>query len=163
MDILFFAKTKDGAKIPSKNKEDAGYDIYACTDENIVIEPHKTVLIPTGLSTAFDSNYVMILKERGSTGVLGIGQRSGVIDSGFRGEIMVPITNTRNQETIILDTKVDKVYTDEEKNLHYPTSKAIAQAVMVVIPELQVMEITPEGLNGMESIRGLGMLGSSGK
>ena len=41
------------------------------------IEPHETVLVPTGIASAFSSDYVAIIKERGSTGSKGIGQRCG--------------------------------------------------------------------------------------
>lgn len=45
-----FAKVRPDAKIPTKRVEDAGLDIYACFDEqSIIIRPHTTVMIPTGL------------------------------------------------------------------------------------------------------------------
>jgi dUTP pyrophosphatase len=54
-----FAKVSEGAKIPSKREEDAGYDIYACFEEDcMVIRPHTSVFIPTGIATAFDNDYV---------------------------------------------------------------------------------------------------------
>lgn len=172
MDILFFAKTKEGAKIPSKHQEDAGYDIYACIDKDIVIEPHDTVMIPTGLATAFSDDYVMILKERGSTGTKGIAQRCGVIDSGFRGEIMVPVTNTTDKRMVIvsensyLKTGIMEFGAeryDEYEDIFYPISKAIAQAVMLPVPKMEVKEISLDELRSKESLRGEGMLGSSGK
>ena len=50
-DELYFAKVKPNAIIPSKRDEDAAYDIYACFDDDyLVIPPHKTVLIPTGIA-----------------------------------------------------------------------------------------------------------------
>ena len=76
--ILYFAKTKETAIIPSKREEDGAFDIYACfEDDYMVIAPHETKLIPTGLASAFSSDYVAILKERGSTGTKGMGQRAG--------------------------------------------------------------------------------------
>lgn len=81
MDKLYWAKVKEGAKIPSKRVEDAGYDLYPCFEEDYLeIAPHETKLVPLGVASAFDSEFVMILKERGSTGTKGIAQRSGVID-----------------------------------------------------------------------------------
>ena len=82
---LYFAKVKDGATIPSKREEDGGYDVYACFEEDyIVIQSHETKLIPTGLASAVSSDYVILLRERGSNGSKGIGQRAGVIDSKGR-------------------------------------------------------------------------------
>ncbi len=76
--ILYFAKTKDAAIIPSKREEDGAFDIYACFEEAyMMIAPHETKLVPTGLASAFSSDYVAILKERGSTGTKGMGQRAG--------------------------------------------------------------------------------------
>ena len=74
--------------------EDAGFDIYARFDEEyMVIAPQETRIIPTGLISAFPTGYVVILKERRSAGTRGMGQRSGVIDSEYRGEWLVSITN----------------------------------------------------------------------
>ena len=36
-DEIYFAKLKDKAIIPSKNDEDAGYDLFACFDEDYMI------------------------------------------------------------------------------------------------------------------------------
>lgn len=94
MSKLYWAKVKEDAIIPTKRDEDAGYDLYPCFKEDYLeIKPLHTRLVPLGVATAFDASYVMILKERGSTGTKGIAQRSGVIDSGYRGEYMAPVTN----------------------------------------------------------------------
>ena len=102
---LLWAKVRPDAIIPTKRDEDAGYDIYPCFEEEyIIIPPHETKMIPTGIASAFSEDYVMILKERGSTGTKGIAQRSGIIDSNFRGEWICPITNSANK--ILLISKV---------------------------------------------------------
>ena len=90
-----FAKVRPTAKIPTKRVEDAGYDIYANFEEPfILINPHETKMIPTGIASACDTDYCFVLKERGSTGTKGMAQRCGIIDSGYRSEWFVPITNT---------------------------------------------------------------------
>lgn len=100
---LYFAKLKEDAKIPSRLDENMGYDIYACFEEDyMVIEPHKTIMIPTGICSACSEDYAIVLKERGSTGTKGIAQRCGVIDSGYRNEWFVPITNTNATPIIIV-------------------------------------------------------------
>lgn len=79
---LLFAKLKPNATIPSKHYQDAGYDIYACFDEEqLTILPGETKMIPTGIASAFSSKYYAQLEERGSTGTKGMSQRCGVIDS----------------------------------------------------------------------------------
>ena len=159
-DKIYFAKTKPSAIIPSKREEDGAFDIYACFDEEyMVIEPHTTKLIPTGLASAFSKDYVAILKERGSTGTKGIGQRAGVVDSGYRGEWFVPITNHNDIPLVIAKNKICGI----TNMLIYPYSKAICQCIMVKVPKLKTEEISYEELLKIESERGIGSLGSSGK
>lgn len=164
---LLFARKNDSVIIPSKNLENGGYDIYANFEKDYMkIYPHETVMIPTGLYSAFSEDYVMILKERGSTGSKGIAQRCGVVDSGYRNEIFVPLTNTTNQNVII--AKDTEKYRNDRKsyevlNIIYPYSKAICQAIMVEVPKLEVKEISLEELQSIPSKRGWGNLGSSGK
>lgn len=77
-EFIYFAKVNPKAIIPSKRVEDGAFDIYACFEEDYMkVEPHETVLVPTGIASAFSSDYVAIIKERGSTGSKGIGQRCG--------------------------------------------------------------------------------------
>lgn len=170
---IYFARKSNDVKIPTKREEDAGFDIYAnFSKDYIVINPHETKMIPTGLYSAFSSDYVAILKERSSSGTKGIGQRCGVIDSGFRGEWQVPITNHNDFHIIIAkhnltfkeiafaltgDSEITK------KHILYPYEKAICQAIMVEVPKLKTEEIPLEELLSYESERGTGMLGSSNK
>ena len=162
---ILFAKVKPDAIIPTKREEDAGFDIYSLFDEeNIVINPHETKMIPTGLATAFDSKYVAILKERGSTGIKGIGQRSGVVDSGYRNEIFVPITNHNDKPLIITkETNQTTLEILAEDYIIYPYSKAICQMILLELPQLQTKEISYEELKNIKSERGMTCLGQSGK
>ena len=175
---LVFAKVKPEAKIPSKRMEDGAYDVYACFEEDyIVIRPHETKLIPTGIATAFTPDYVAIVKERGSTGTKGMGQRAGVIDSGYRGEWFLPITNHNDYTLVIAKDEdqflhgepgwVEAEYGDEEYLERgfelYPYEKAIGQFIMVEVPRLTTKEISFEELQAIPSERGAGALGSSGK
>ena len=162
-DELIFAKVKPSAIIPSKRDEDAAYDIYACFDEDyLVIPPHKTILIPTGIATVFSPKWVALLRERGSNGSKGIAQRAGVIDSGYRGEWFVPLTNTNRVPVVIVKKGVELplIYNDA---IIYPYEKGIAQLLMVEVPKLRTKEITYEELLQFNSERGTGALGSSGK
>ena len=97
---ILFAKVKESAIIPSKEEENAGYDIYACwegiTPQDKILRPHATKLIPTGIACALPSKYYFQVEERGSTGSKGIKKSAGVVDSGYRGEIFIAITNSTN-------------------------------------------------------------------
>ena len=162
-DELIFAKVKPSAIIPSKRDEDAAYDIYACFDDDyLVIPPHKTLLIPTGIATVFSPKWVALLRERGSNGSKGIAQRAGVIDSGYRGEWFVPLTNTNRVPVVIVkkDVELPMMYDDA---IIYPYEKGVAQLLMVEVPKLRTKEIAYEELQKYTSLRGTGALGSSGK
>lgn len=164
-----FAKVKSNAIIPSKKEEDAGYDIYACFDEDfIIIEPHVIKMIPTGIASAFSEDYVMVLKERGSTGTKGMAIRCSIVDSGYRGEWFVPINNTTDNFIIISkigrnELKLDDLIPLNSTTTVYPYSKAIGQALLLPVPKVKVKEVSYEDLKEIESSRGTGALGSSGK
>ena len=157
---IWFAKLKESAVIPTKRKEDAGYDIYPAFDEEtIIIPPHNTYMIKTGIMSAFSDEYAVILKERGSTGTKGIGQRCGVIDSGYRGEWLVPITNHNNCTLYI--TKLENL--DISDGIIYSYKKAICQAILVPVIDAHSVEKSKDDLINIASERGEGKLGSSGK
>lgn len=161
-----FAKVRPTAIIPTKRDEDAGYDIYADFEEDyMLINPHDTVMIPTGIASVCDTNYCFILKERGSTGTKGMAQRCGIIDSGYRSEWFVPITNTTDRMLFITKsdylTKLKARY--KEHAIYYPYEKAICQALIIPVPTVDIEEVTHEELRAISSDRGVGALGSSGK
>ena len=165
---LIFAKVREEAKIPTKRAEDAGRDLYPCFEQDfMVIHPLETELIPTGIATAFSPKYYAQIQERGSTGSKGIKYGAGVIDSGYRGEWFVPITNCNDKSLMI----AKKEYLDniifknevEKRFLVYPYEKAIAQFVMHLVPHFEEKEVSYEELQNIKSERGNGALGSSGK
>ena len=184
-----FAKVHPNAIIPSKRDEDMGFDIYACFDEDyIVINPHETKLIPTGIASACSPKYGFLVFERGSTGSKGIARRCGVIDSGYRNEWFIGLTNTTNKTLYISKLSkeeiIDRIYNADDMNkkwdgvfgglasikngleyntLVYPYSKAIAQALVIPVPKTEVEELSYEDLKTIESERGMGALGSSNK
>lgn len=166
MSKLYWAKVKEDAIIPTKRDEDAGYDLYPCFEEDYLeIKPLHTRLVPLGVATAFDASYVMILKERGSTGTKGIAQRSGVIDSGYRGEYMAPVTNVNDKPICIIKEAALESWSEQkkEKYIIYPYEKALCQGVLLQMPQLESEELSYEELQKMESKRMSGLLGSSGK
>ena len=186
---LVFAKVKPNAIIPTKEEENAGYDIYACFDEDYMVIPaHTTRLIPTGIAAAVCDKYYLQVHERGSTGSKGMKYGAGVVDSSYRGEIFICINNI-NYHSIII-SKLDKdelfskysttdcdgdkgikygeddydyVYELDEYTVIYPYSKAIAQLIVHEVPKMNVQEISYEEWKAIPSKRGTGALGSSGK
>lgn len=171
-----FAKVRPDAKIPSKRQEDMGFDIYACFEEDyIVFQPHETKLISTGIASSCDPEYGFLLRERGSTGSKGMALRCGVLDSGYRNEWFIGITNSTDEYMFITklesrETMLDyfgnnfgALFNETSDFTFYPYSKAIAQALVVPVPEVEVEELSYEDLKAIPSERGLGALGSSSK
>jgi dUTP pyrophosphatase len=190
-DELLFAKVRPEAIIPSKDDANAGFDIYACFEEDYMIIPAFTTrLIPTGIASAINQKYYLQIEERGSTGSKGIKKSCGVIDSGYRGEWFIAITNSTNEDIIIsklskeeladkhglrddeddtyIPYKNERIFLKfndgyESDTIIYPYEKAIAQAVVHEVPVMNVGEIDYEDLKAIPSDRGTGALGSSGK
>lgn len=159
---ILFAKINDSAIIPTKKDEDAGWDVYACfEDDEVWIRPNKSVAIPTGIASAFSSQYVAIIKERSSTGSKGIGVRAGIVDSGYRGEWKVILTN-HTDHPICISKRFTEVVNRGEV-VFYPYTKAIAQCLLLWVPQFEAKVVSFEELKSYESERGEGGFGSSGK
>src|SRR5574344_1522646 len=162
MTAIKFAKTRPDAIIPTREEGNAGFDIYACFDENnLVINPLETKLIPTGIASACDNGFYFQAEERGSTGSKGIKKSAGVIDSSYRGEIFIAITNCHSKPLLISKETDTSALTDDY--IVYPYSKAIAQLILHEVINTDVEEYTYEELKTIPSNRGCGMLGSTGK
>jgi dUTP pyrophosphatase len=160
---ILFAKMSETAKIPTKEVENAGYDIYANFEQDfIVLNKNSVKLIPTGIASSVTDDWALIVKERGSTGVKGMSVRAGVVDSGYRGEIFVAINNTSEEPIIIV--KKGATLPDWATGVElYPYEKAIAQLLLVPVPKTYVKEIPYEELKAIPSSRKEGSLGSSNK
>lgn len=156
-----FAKICPNAIIPSKRDEDGCYDIYACIGRDIIIQPHTTSLIPTGIASAFDAGYRIGIRERGTNTKAGLIVMAGQIDSGYRGEWFVALYNGNDIPVEITSTISEIEITDDF--IRFPTNKAIAQAALEVVPTADVEEYTYEELIAIPSARGVGSLGSSNK
>lgn len=97
--LLKIKKLRPDAVIPARRTPcSAGLDLAACLDADVVIEQGETAMIPTGIAAApEDENSVLLIYARS-----GLAARSGIIpancvgvvDSDYRGEIMVPLANT---------------------------------------------------------------------
>lgn len=167
---IYFAKVSENAVIPTKEPSNAGYDIYPCFEEEyIIIKSGETKLIPTGIASACDENFYFQIQERGSSGSRGIKYSAGVIDSSYRGEWFLAATNTNHKPVVITKADIDSL--DEgiknminEGFVVYPYNKALFQAVIhCVHNEIKAEEIGFEDLKKINSQRGSGKLGSSGK
>lgn len=136
-------KVLDKNCVPVKaHSIDAGFDVKARNE--FVIPPKETVMIPTGVCVEIPVGMVGLLFPRSSISKtpLRMCNSVGVIDSGFTGEIKVPLQNTHHNLMIHIN-QYDK----------------IAQLVVVPLADVSI-EIVDEL---EESERGNGGFGSTGR
>lgn len=105
MNYLPIKLLNPSAKHPTRStKGSVGYDICACIPEPITVCPGETRLIGSGVAIALEQGYAAFLFARSGLGVKhGIVPANGVgvIDSDYRGEIMIGIKNTSNLDYVI--------------------------------------------------------------
>lgn len=100
-----FKKIRSNAKIPVRCSDNAaGYDLFACLDKKVVINPHKTVKIPTGLCLELPKDCVGLIYARSGLATkkgLAPANKVGVCDSDYRGEYIVPLHNHSDEKAEI--------------------------------------------------------------
>lgn len=88
---------REGAKLPTYGSaEAAGADLYACVEAPITIEPGKTAFIPTGIALEVPKSCAGLIYARSGLACkrgLAPANKVGVVDSDYRGEIMVALHN----------------------------------------------------------------------
>jgi dUTP pyrophosphatase len=93
------------AKVPTRGSADAaGLDLYAATDYNIIIEPHQTVKVDTGIAIAVPKNYFGgIFARSGLATKQGLRPANcvGVIDADYRGSVIVALHNDTDEPQTI--------------------------------------------------------------
>ena len=160
-----FAKVRPDAKIPTKRVEDAGWDIFPCFKTDwIEIPAFESRLIPTGIASALDDNWAFVFRERGSTGSKNIKVNAGVIDSGFNGQWFVSLYNANKVPLFISKfgpTGEQSPLTEHPNAILYPYDKAIAQALLVEVPKVNVEEVDYSEIENRQTERGTGQLGST--
>jgi dUTP pyrophosphatase len=143
-----YVSDKIGREIPAPyyaTSGSAGMDLPACLDRPLTINPGERVAVPTGIAISIPSHdYVGLIFARSSLGYkkgITLPNAVGVIDSDYRGEIFVALTNISDSPYVI------------------NPGERIAQLVImpVCIAQLEVVD----SLSDTE--RGEGAFGSTGK
>ena len=123
----------------------AAMDLTACMDEPVTIAPRQLVTIPTGIAIALPSaDYVALIFARSGLGVkhgISLSNGVGVIDSDYRGELKVGLTNLS-----------DTPYTIQPGD-------RIAQLAILPVTQPTVVQVAELD----ETDRGTGGFGSTGK
>lgn len=137
---------REGVELPRyANVGDAGMDVRAA--EDVEIKPLETKVVPTGLKMVIPESYEIQIRPRSGMSLktgLRVANAPGTIDSGYRGEVGVILTNTSNQEYYI--KKGDR----------------IAQMVMCRYVGMEIRELEEGEILKYSSKRGTGGYGSSG-
>ncbi len=137
-------KLNENAKLPERGSDfAAGYDLFANISQDIIIAPHETKMIGTGLAMEIPEGYFGgVFARSGLSSKEGLrpANCTGVVDADYRGEVKVALHN---------DSEVSRTITHDEK---------IAQ--LVVIPFLSVDFNLVSELS--DTVRGAGGFGSTG-
>ena len=141
-----FRRLRPEAKVPERAYAgDAGYDLAAA--EGATLTPGGRAIISTGIAVAVPDGYAgLVLPRSGLATKFGVSlvNAPGLIDPGYRGELLVPLVNHDREETF--EVKV---------------GMRIAQLVLVRAAEASfvAVELLEEGADG----RRAGGFGSSGE
>ncbi len=140
---LMVKKLREGAVLPKRaTAGSAGHDLYALLDEPVTIRPGGLVKIPTGLAIALPSPdcAAFVYARSGLAIKFGIAPSNcvGVIDSDYRGELIVGLTNHSAQPYTI-------------QNGERIAQMIIAPVIMPEIVECETLDDTERGEGGFGS------------
>ncbi len=140
---LCVKRLRDGAVLPRRATEgSAGHDLYALLDEPVTVRPGGLVRIPTGIAVALPCpDYAAFVYARSGLAIkFGIAPSNcvGVIDSDYRGEVIVGLTNHSSEPYTI-------------QNGERIAQMIIAPVVLPEIVECDTLGDTPRGSGGFGS------------
>lgn len=143
---LFVKRLDPRAALPAyQTPGSAAMDLAAVLDEPVTVEPRALVSIPTGLAIALPGpEWVALVFARSGLGIkhgIALSNGVGVIDSDYRGEIRVGLTNLS-----------DTPYTIQPGD-------RVAQLMITPVARAAVLEL--EELP--QTARGTGGFGSTGR
>lgn len=137
---LLIRKVRPNAVVPVRAYSgDAGLDLTSC--DRVELAPGERALVPTGLAVAIPEGYAGYVQPRSGLAAkhgISIVNTPGLVDSGYRGELLVSLINTDRDETFVVEEGM-----------------RIAQLVILEVPEVELVEVSelPESERG---IRGFG-------
>lgn len=141
---LPFRRLDPEAKLPSRaHQGDAGLDLRSAAD--VEVGPGERAMVPTGLAVAIpDGHAGLVLPRSGLASRLGLtlANAPGLIDSGYRGEVICAMVNL-----------------DRARPVTISRGDRIAQLVVVPVPEARPVEVEQLPPSG----RGEGGFGSTGR
>ena len=95
--VLKIKLLREGAALPCRETAgSAGFDLRACLEIPLLVEPGEWAMVPTGLGAEIPQGMAGMVFSRSGLGTksgMVVAQGVGVIDSDYRGEIKVPLRN----------------------------------------------------------------------
>jgi dUTP pyrophosphatase len=126
----------------------SGFDLRADLTESVIIEPHKTAIIPTGLFFEIPNNFEIQIRPRSGMAAkngITVLNSPGTIDADYRGEIKVILVN----------------HSDDRYMINH--GDRIAQAVVASVISKNIVSLTKRDEISTDTERGSGGFGSTGK
>lgn len=135
-------KLNEKAIIPTYGTSySAGADLYACMEESINIEPGETFFVKTGIAMEIPEGYAGLVYARSGLACkkgLAPANKVGVIDSDYRGEIIVALHNHGNESVTV-------------ENGERIAQLVITPYITAIFNEVDVLEDTERGQGGFGS------------
>ena len=128
-------RLRPDAQVPTRAYAgDAGIDLAAC--ERVELAPGERALVPTGLAVAIPAGYAGYVQPRSGLATkhgISIVNTPGLVDSGYRGELLVNLLNTDPREPFVVEPGM-----------------RIAQLVVLAVPDVEPVEVEelPESERG---------------
>ena len=136
--ILKVKRLHQDAVLPHiEHRGDAGFDLYST--QKIILKPGERTQVPTGIAFEIPTGYVgLVWDKSGLSHRHGLKTLGGVIDSGYRGEILIGIMNLSQDE-----------YTIEQG--HKVAQMIVQKREWVEVREVDELSITERGDGGFGS------------
>jgi dUTP pyrophosphatase len=115
----------ESAKIPHfAHESDAGMDLFC--SESVTIPPQERVQIKTGIALAIPDGHVgLIWDKSGLSHRYGLKTVGGVIDAGYRGEVIVGMVNLGTEEhTFLVGDKIAQMLIQK---VEHPTLEEVTE------------------------------------
>ena len=98
-------KIDKSAKLPHRmSAHAAGYDLYSCHQQNIILKKGEVKLVPTGIAISLPAGYEAQIRPRSGLAIkhgIGVLNAPGTIDADYRGEIKIILFNYGKEDFII--------------------------------------------------------------
>ena len=105
IDFIKVKKIRPNAVIPTYGSIGAaGSDLFACIDHDVVISAGESAFIPTGIALQIPCGFAGLIYARSGMACkrnLAPANKVGVVDSDYRGEIIVVLHNHGTQEQLV--------------------------------------------------------------